>query len=231
MTAIQKFFYGELKGWYWAEIVWLAFCVLLCVICSVVAKDSPIALVAAVTGTIYTMLAGKGKLSCYAFGVINVLLYAFVSYKSMLYGEVILNLLWYFPMMFVGAFMWSKNLSNNQIIRKERLSAGARFVATSLLFCGMVAFARFVLIPMGDPQPMIDSFTTIAQVVAMALTVRRCIEQWILWCIINGVSIFMWVRAAMNNGPDVMIVMWSLWFVNSIIFLVQWVKATRQQAN
>jgi nicotinamide mononucleotide transporter len=65
----------------------------------------------------------------------------------------------------------------------------------------------------------------------MALTVRRCIEQWILWCIINSVSIFMWARAAMNNGPDVMIVMWSLWFVNSIIFLVQWVKATRQQAN
>ncbi len=229
MTAIQNFIYGELKGWHWAEVAWLAFSVTLCVICSIVVNDTPIAMIAAVTGTIYTMLAGKGKLSCYAFGLINVLTYASVSYTSELYGEVILNLLWYFPMMFVGAFFWSKNLSNNQIIKKERLTARGRFVAASLLFCGMVAFANFVLIPLGDSQPFVDSFTTVAQMVAMALTVRRCIEQWILWCIINAVSIFMWVRAAMDNGPDVMIVMWSLWFINSVVFLIQWIKATKQE--
>lgn len=231
VSAIRKFIQGELKGWHWAEVSWLAFSVLLCVICSIVAGDSTIALIAAIAGTMYTMLAGKGKLSCYAFGVVNVLTYALISYGSRLYGEVMLNLFWYFPMMFVGAFLWSKHLSNNQIIQKERLGAGARFVAASLLFCGMVGFARFVLIPMGDPQPMVDSFTTVAQVVAMALTVRRCIEQWILWCIVNAVSIFMWARAAMVNGPDVMIVMWSLWFVNSIIFLIQWTKSTKTQIN
>lgn len=231
MSAIRKFIQGELKGWHWAEVAWLAFSVLLCVICSIVAGDSTIALIAAIAGTMYTMLAGKGKLSCYAFGVVNVLTYALISYGSRLYGEVMLNLFWYFPMMFVGAFLWSKHLSNNQIIQKERLDARARFVAISMLFCGMVILARFVLIPMGDPQPMVDSFTTVAQVVAMALTVRRCIEQWILWCIVNAVSIFMWTRAAMVNGPDVMIVMWSLWFINSIVFLVQWAKATKPQTN
>ena len=231
MSAVKEIVRGEFKGWHWGEVAWLCFSIALCVACSIIAKDAPIALIAAVTGTMYTMLAGKGKLSCYLFGVVNVLTYSYISFESKLYGEVILNLAWYFPMMFVGAFYWRKHLAENQTIKKERLNWKERFIAFSALLIGMILFAKFVLIPMGDVQPVIDSFTTVAQVVAMALTVRRCIEQWILWCIINGVSIYMWCKAAMVSGPDVMIVMWSLWFINSIIFLVQWAKSTNNQTN
>ena len=40
---------------------------------------SSLALVAATTGMMYTMLAGRGRISCYVFGLVNSPLYAYLS--------------------------------------------------------------------------------------------------------------------------------------------------------
>ena len=65
---------------------------------------------AAVTGVLYSLWAGKGKLSCYFFGIFNSAAYGWISFKAGLYGEVALNWGWYFPMMFAGLFFWKRNL-------------------------------------------------------------------------------------------------------------------------
>ena len=53
---------------------------------------SVLGLVAAVTGVMYTMLAGRGRISCYAYGFVNAPLYAYLSWRWGYYGDMALNL-------------------------------------------------------------------------------------------------------------------------------------------
>ena len=49
--------------------------------------------IASVTGLLCVVLAAKRSLSNYLFGIINVSLYAVISYRSQLYGDAALNAL------------------------------------------------------------------------------------------------------------------------------------------
>jgi len=45
-------------------------------------------------------------------------------------------------------------------------------------------------------------------------------EQWMLWIIVNIVSVIMWV----NIGDPMMILMWSAYLINAIYGFVKWSK-------
>ena len=52
-----------------------------------------------------------------------------------------LNWGWYFPMMFAGLFFWGKNLGEQQIIRKTKLSIGEKIVFYLLTLIGIAVYA------------------------------------------------------------------------------------------
>ena len=97
MINIKNFIAGELSGWKKAEVLWLIFCCTAVIILSIQMGDNVMGIISAVTASLYTIIAGKGKVSCYLFGIINTLLYGWISYKMRLYGEVMLNWGWYLP--------------------------------------------------------------------------------------------------------------------------------------
>ena len=55
------------------------------------------------------VLVAKGKIANYYFGIIQTGLYAYIAYGYGLYGEVMLNGLFYFPLQFVGIYLWSRH--------------------------------------------------------------------------------------------------------------------------
>lgn len=228
MTSLKKWISGECSGWKTGEIIWFSFCTAATVIAAIVLNDNFIGIAAAVTGIFYTLLAGKGKISCYLFGIINSLLYGWLSCKEKLYGEVMLNWGWYFPMMFVGLFFWGKNLAGNQTIRKTKLGIKGKIICYLLSVIAIVIYA-IILKRMGDSQPWIDSATTILSVTAMVLTVKRCADQWILWTIVNILSVWMWFKAFRLDGESAaLLAMWLVALANGIIFYFQWYKEIKQ---
>ena len=56
--------------------------------------------VASIAGVLCVVLVAKGSIWNYLFGVVNVSMYAYISYKAALYGDAALNALYYFPMQF-----------------------------------------------------------------------------------------------------------------------------------
>ena len=58
--------------------------------------------VASVAGVLCVVLVAKGSIWNYLFGIVNVSLYALISYKADLYGDAALNALYYVPMQFIG---------------------------------------------------------------------------------------------------------------------------------
>ena len=228
MKKVAEWIKGECSGWKTGEAVWFLFCVTATVATALIQKDTGLGITAAVTGIFYTLLAGKGKISCYLFGIVNSLLYGWLSYKAKLYGEVMLNLGWYFPMMFVGLFFWGKNLGNSQIIQKTTLGVKGKIICYALSLVGIAVYA-IILYRMKDSQPILDSATTILSVTAMILTVKRCADQWIIWTIVNILSVWMWFREFQLNGQSVaLLAMWVVALANGIIFYFQWYKDIRK---
>ena len=77
----------ELKGWKKWEIAWLLICCAVIMALSVYWKDSVIGIISATTGVACVVCTGKGKLSAYIFGVVNILLYALISFEAKYYGK------------------------------------------------------------------------------------------------------------------------------------------------
>ena len=228
---IRSFCKAEfVTNWTLFDYLWLSFCAVGIFLISIALKDTLTGIIAALTATFYTIFAGKGKISCYLFGIINTILYGYISYETKLYGEVMLNWLWYLPMMFTGMFFWKRNMNKStETVYKSFLSIKERAITALLTLAGIAVYA-FILHKMGDRSPVLDSTTTILSVTAMILTVKRCIEQWFIWTVVNVISIWMWLLVYLNEGSSVAILlMWVMALANGIIFFIQWKKDLARQ--
>ena len=67
IAEVKKFISGEFEGWQRAEVIWFYFCLASIALLSAYLGETPVGIIAAASGICYTLLAGKGKISCYAF--------------------------------------------------------------------------------------------------------------------------------------------------------------------
>lgn len=222
---IVEFVKGELSGWGKYERVLFPLEILLIILMSFLIGDSKVALVSAVCGISYTILAGKGKISCYIFGLTGTMCYAYLAFQNALYGNLILYMFYYFPMQILGIFKWKKHLKRDtQEIVKTKLKPDERIIYTILAILFSIILS-FVLKKTGDATPFIDAVTTVFSVLGLILTVKRCIEQWYVWFVVNVLSVFMWIEAYMNGSNCfATILMWATYVVLSVYFLFTWKK-------
>lgn len=114
--SVLKFIRRELKGWGKVERVVFPLGILAIIILSFIMNDSKVALISAVCGVSYSIFAGKGKISCYFFGLCGTLCYSYISLKNHLFGNLCLYMLFYLPMQVTGTFKWKQHLK--KIVRK-----------------------------------------------------------------------------------------------------------------
>lgn len=183
-----------------------------------------IGMVTAVSGVLCVVLVAKGSIMNYLFGLINVSLYAYVSFKATAYGDAALNALYYLPMQFIGYFAWKRRVDDTRV-RARRLTSVQRILVAAGCAAAIVALG-FVLQACGDAQPFKDSATTVLSVVAQILMAMAFMEQWVLWILTNIISVVMWVIFASNGEPhaEMMIIMWVFYLLNSINGLRVWLK-------
>lgn len=220
------------NNWKTAEKYSLILIIFLIVINAFWQKDSIIALISAICGIIYTFLAGKGLPICYLFGVTGSSFYAFLSYQNALWGNLLLYIAYYVPMQILGYFRWNKNLQNNKLeIIKISLPKKELIILVSILsLLSLLAFK--VLLYFNDTHPLLDSITTIFSIGGMYLTVRRAVEQWIFWMIVNTISLFMWISVAMNGAKVYStIIMWLVYLLLAIYFYILWKKEIKEKIS
>lgn len=226
---IIKFLKKELAGWHKYEIAAIFIVFIIVLINGIVLHDNKAAIVSAICGVLYTTLAGKGKISCYFFGLLGTSFYSYLSLKNALWGNLILYACYYFPMQVTGIFKWKGHLkSDTGEIYKAKLSK-KEFVV--LFSCSVIAciFAIVILYYFNDKSPVLDGITTVLSVVGMYLTVKRCIEQWVVWIIVNGLSSIMWLYLIIQGTKAYStLLMWIVYFILGIYFFFVWKKELGQ---
>ena len=197
--------------------------------------------IASVTGVVCVVLVAKRSISNYIFGIINVSLYAYISYKSRLYGDFALNAFYYLPMQFIGWGMWVKRKGDlnskgqmDQSIVKSRIMMWHKRVLL-VLGCAVTIFLTGFLLQRftADPQPYKDAATTVLSIIAMFLMVKQYTEQWILWAVVNIISILMWMFIWINGGPHagLIVIMYVFYLANSINGLIVWNNAALKDSR
>src|SRR3989339_1054771 len=181
--------------------------VVLNIVYSVLQKEIDfIGSVAAVSGVICVVMVARGNILNYIFGLVNVSLYAYISFKSELYGDAVLNAAYYVPMQFVGWFNWiKKREANDSVTVTSKTMNTSQRIILILFSVAMVAIVGFILDKFEDPQPYKDSATTVLSVIAMYLMVRTYMEQWSLWVVVNIISVIMWIIAFLRGDAHSML--------------------------
>lgn len=222
MDRVTRFF----KDWTIFEKIWLAVFTFLVIGLSLYWQDTLMGVICSLTGIWCVVLVAKGRISNYWVGIVNVILYAIISYGYKYYGEVMLNVIYFLPMQFIGAYIWIKNKkpnSKDNVVIKA-LNNKYRLLWTVVSVLGVLSYGAF-LKSIGGAMPYIDAMSTVLSVIAMLLMAFRFFEQWVLWVVVDVVTIVLWFVVMANGGNDVSILlMWIAYLVNAVYGLYNWIK-------
>ena len=217
------------KEWTWFERIWLLLFSIVNVFLYLKWDSGLIGLISAMSGMLCVVLVAKGKISNFVFGIVNTATYAYISYGYGLYGESMLNALFYLPTQFIGLWMWQRHRSVNKVrdedIEIKRLSVKGWAIVIASVVVGAYAYMH-VLMALDAQQVRIDSVAVVMSVVAQILLTLRYAEQWVLWILVNLLSIVLWVvTLSQSGGSDyTMPVMWTAFLINSIYGWINWLK-------
>lgn len=192
-----------------------------------------IGLLSSITNGICVILVARRKVSNYIWGIFATISYGIYAYYYSFTGEWMLNLIYYLPMNIFGWIMWSKNSQHKTQVVSKTLGTKNSIIVYSTSFIGIILFALIISISnvqiflYGEStrpfwQCLIDGATTTLSITAMILLVKCYREQWILWIIVDVISlVILW---GFIQFDLTMIVMWLTFTINAIYGYIKWGK-------
>lgn len=215
-----------LGGWKPFEVIWLALFILaqFWAFSQSEEPNSLLAMVSGIAGIICVVFVSKGKVSNYFFGLIFAYTYFYVAWGSNFLGEMNTVLYVYIPAQFIGYFLWKENLqkdNGSRAVIVKSLSVKGWGVLLAAIAVGTFLFVQ-ALNAAGGSSTGLDGLTTIIVVAAQLLMILRYREQWILWIVLNVLSIVLW------SETPAMYLMYSAYLLNSLYGYWNWVKLEKQ---
>lgn len=225
------------SGWKPFELAWLAISTIVILTLSFIWDDTLLGTVASLSGIICVVLVAKGKISSFYFGIINAATYGAVAYSYQLYGESDLNFFVYLPLQFIGLYLWYKNRKSSDAVNGEDIVAKRlkpKQWAYLILFIALVYFLYAELLQVrGSQLAGLDSLAVVLSIVAQFLMMLRFAEQWLLWIIINVLTIALWTTVLIRTGGQdfTVLAMWIAFLVNSVYGYINWLKISKEPAK
>lgn len=218
----------KIKGWNLFEIIWLIAFSAIALGLTIIWKDTVFGFSVFITGVLCVVLAAKGNIWTYVFGMYNTFGYAYIAFNNNLFGEMGLNLFFFAPMNIVGFIMWRKFL-DGKIVKMRQMSNKYRIITG--IICVISTFILGFLLSLIPKQntPYIDATTNVLSVIATFLMTLRYKEQWLLYIVLNIFTIILWSYRVIVEAQDslMMIVMWSAYLVNSVYGYYNWSKGVK----
>lgn len=169
--------------------------------------------VGTLAGLLCIWLASLEKIGNYAFGLINVTLFAIIFFQIQLYASLLLQL-FFFVANIYGWYAWSRQSSNNQALLQIRWLPLPKAIAWLVIIIAAIGLITIFIDPVfafltkiavtvmqsiglnvsqpelqPDAYPFWDSSMMVLSIVAMILMTRKYVENWLLWTVINIISV------------------------------------------
>lgn len=138
----------------------------------------------------YLVLVIRQNILCWAAALISVLLSLILFYEVSLYMESALQV-FYAGMAVYGWQQWRRGGADNKGVSIRTWPLRVHALALVLIAALSAAFGWF-LSGTDAAFPYLDSFTTVAAVIATFMVAKKVLENWIYWFIIDSVSVYLY---------------------------------------
>ncbi|MCK4465617.1 MAG: nicotinamide mononucleotide transporter [Bacteroidales bacterium] len=154
---------------------------------------------AAIAGLLYLFFSIRQNIWLWPLGLVTSALFVYVFFTDSLYADMGLNV-YYVVISIYGWYHWlySGETGKKNSLKVSRLSKWLTFKLILLTFIvyWVLVFALHKLPEWFDIAPAellyLDAFTTAASVVATWMLARKIIEHWIVWIVIDSLSMGMY---------------------------------------
>jgi len=188
--------------------------------------NSLLELMAVVFAIFYLVLAVRENILCWFAAGISTLIFLYIFWDVKLYMESGLQVYYFFMAVF-GWYQWRLANDGSTSLQVSMWSMGKHFIA--LAFIALLTFTSGYFLDYGtDAQlPYLDSFTTWGSVVTTFMVVRKVLENWIYWLVIDSISIYLYI--------DRELYFTSMLFVVYIVIIffgwLSWLKSYQQNVK
>lgn len=142
-------------------------------------------IVAVLNSLLYVYLASKTNRNCFIFGGISSAIYVYICITYQLYFDTFLNL-FYILMSIIGFNAWDRPKSEQPITNLDK----RKFFWLSILgVIAVIASGSIVASLTTASLPYIDAFTTIFALIGTVMVIKKYLENWIVWIVVDAVSI------------------------------------------
>ena len=147
-------------------------------------------------GLISVFLAARANIFTWPTGILNAIFFLVIFYQIHLYSDMFLQM--YFCGMGVyGWFSWKYRAEHHQseirtLTNTNRFQLAAFIAAVTLLIGTLISKIHIIFPQIFEhpaTYPYIDTFIAIMSILATVLLARRIFETWVLWVIVDIVSI------------------------------------------
>ena len=173
--------------------------------------------VAAIAGAVSVYLSARQKILSWPTAIVNVSLYTFIFYKSGLYSDMGLQVV-YLVLSVYGWYQWLHGGAHRAALRVSRASSTAWIVAGAIAATFWVALAAYTSALPGVSLPYLDSGLTTLSLVAQWMMTRKILENWVLWIIADIVYVPMYIYKNLYVTAG----LYAVFLVLAIMGLVQW---------
>lgn len=129
----------------------------------------------------------------YPTGLVNTIIYIWLSLKGHLFGEASVNL-YYTVMSIYGWLLWTKKNAQQQLVVNIQFSTGKQWLQQVLFFAGFYAGIFLILTYLKQSFapgaiPWADAFASATAYTGMWLMARKKVESWYWWIATDFASI------------------------------------------
>jgi nicotinamide mononucleotide transporter len=164
---------------------------------------SYIELLGTLFGLISVYYASRANVLTWPTGIINEVALAALFYQVQLYADMLLQV-FFFVVTIFGWYQWKSNKADVPI---TRLSVRNRQWYIVSLLAGTILLGTCirnlphwlpVYFPHPAAYPYVDSFVTVASILATILLAKKQLENWICWIVVDVISVGLYLVKGIN---------------------------------
>ena len=190
-------------------------------------------------GTIFNLacviLIARRNIWTWPVGIVGVILFGILFYQINLYADA-LEQIYYLITGIIGWYMWARLKNRGKDDKKVAITTNT--LRANLIWIGGIAaisaltayaLARVhtwlpAIFPEPADLPTLDATTTIMSFAAQFLMMRRRLESWVLWIVVDVIAIGLyWYK----DVPFVAL-LYLIFLINAVYGFVAWHKAMQQ---
>jgi nicotinamide mononucleotide transporter len=162
------------------------------------------------------VLAGRNSVHTWWTGIAGCALFAWVFYAARLYADVTLQG-FFVATSAMGWWVWVRG-ANGAELPVSRTAPRARLLIAGAVLLGATAYGSLLRATTDAYAPFVDSLVLTFSVAGQLLLVRRRIETWWCWLLVDTVAVPLYL----TRGLWVTAALYVAFWLNAAVALVHW---------